>query len=103
MFYYGGLDLTYLVFAVPALLLGLWAQSAVKSRFSKYDKILTKYWTRHGPWLFPKIPQEKYESFVQHCLDCELVVSPFFSVPSIVPFGADSGVFKKLEKSPFDF
>ena len=42
MFYYGGLDLTYLVFAVPALLLGLWAQSAVKSRFSKYDKILTK-------------------------------------------------------------
>ena len=27
---------------VPALLLGLWAQSAVKSRFSKYDKILTK-------------------------------------------------------------
>lgn len=42
MFYYGGLDLTYIVFAVPALLLGLWAQSAVKSRFSKYDKILTK-------------------------------------------------------------
>ena len=42
MFYYGGLDLTYLVFAVPALLLGLWAQSAVKIRFSKYDKILTK-------------------------------------------------------------
>lgn len=69
----------------------------------KYDKVLTKYWTRHGPWLFPKIPQEKYENFVQHCLDCELVVSPFFSVPSIVPFGADSGVFKKLEKSPFDF
>ena len=69
----------------------------------KYDKVLTKYWTRQGPWLFPKIPQEKYENFVQHCLDCELVVSPFFSVPSIVPFGADSGVFKKLEKSPFDF
>ena len=42
MFYYGGLDLTYLVFAVPALLLGLWAQSAVKSRFLFYFKILTK-------------------------------------------------------------
>lgn len=42
MFYYGGIDLTYLIFAVPALLLGLWAQSAVKSRFSKYDKIRTK-------------------------------------------------------------
>lgn len=35
MFYYGGLDLTYLVFAVPALLLGLWAQSAVKKPFFK--------------------------------------------------------------------
>lgn len=42
MFYYGGIDLTYLIFAVPAFLLGLWAQSAVKSRFAKYDKILTK-------------------------------------------------------------
>ncbi len=41
MFYYGGFDLTYLIFAVPALLLGLWAQSAVKTRFSKYDRILT--------------------------------------------------------------
>ena len=41
MFYYGGFDLTYLIFAVPALLLGLWAQSAVKARFSKYDRILT--------------------------------------------------------------
>lgn len=42
MYSYGGLDLTYLIFAVPALLLGLWAQSAVKSRFAKYDKIRTK-------------------------------------------------------------
>lgn len=67
----------------------------------KYDKILSKYWTRKGPWLFPKVPEEKYADFMQHCLDCELVISPFYSVPSLVPFGADSGVFKKLEKNPF--
>lgn len=42
MLYYGGLDLTYLIFAFPALLLGLWAQSAVKTRFAKYNKIITK-------------------------------------------------------------
>jgi len=40
--YYGGIDLTYLVFFVPALLLSFWAQSAVKSRFAKYDKIPVK-------------------------------------------------------------
>lgn len=67
----------------------------------KYDKVLGKYWTRQGPWLFPKVPEEKYSEFVQHCLDCQLVVSPFYSVPSLVPYGADSGVFKMLEKAPF--
>lgn len=40
--YYGGFDLTYLIFALPALLLGMWAQAAVKSRFAKYDRIATK-------------------------------------------------------------
>jgi len=39
---YYGIDYTYLIFALPALLLGLWASSAVKSRFAKYDKIRTK-------------------------------------------------------------
>lgn len=68
-----------------------------------YDKILTKYWTRKGPYLFPKIPEEKYQDFVIHCLDCELVISPDFNEPSIVPFGADAGVFRKLEKNPFSF
>lgn len=68
-----------------------------------YDKILTKYWTRKGPYLFPKIPEEKYRDFVIHCLTCELVISPDFNVPSIVPFGADTGVFRKLEKNPFSF
>lgn len=68
-----------------------------------YDKVVAKYWTRKGPYLFPKIPEEKYQDFVLHCLDCELVVSPDFKEPSIVPFGADFGVFRKLEKNPFAF
>ncbi|WP_147644864.1 hypothetical protein [Treponema pectinovorum] len=67
-----------------------------------YDKVLTKYFIRKGPYLFPKVPAEKYADFVKHCLECELVISPIYSNPSIVPFGADFGVFRKLEKSPFE-
>lgn len=68
-----------------------------------YDMILTKYWTRKGPYLFPKIPEEKYTDFVLHCLDCNLVISPDFNQPSIVPFGADKGNFTKLKNNPFEF
>lgn len=66
-----------------------------------YDTILTKYWTRKGPYLYPKIPQENYDDFVLHCLDCELVINPDYNSPSIIPFGADKGVFSKLKNNPF--
>lgn len=39
MYYY---DYSYLLFILPALLLSLWAQALVKSRFSKYDKVICK-------------------------------------------------------------
>lgn len=68
-----------------------------------YDTILTKYWTRKGPYLFPKVPAEKYDDFVLHCLDCEITINPDYKSPSIIPFGADKGVFTKLKNSPFDF
>lgn len=66
-----------------------------------YDPLLTKYWNREGPYLFPKVPQDNYKDFVLHCLDCGLVISPDYNQPSIVPFGADKGVFTKLKNSPF--
>lgn len=68
-----------------------------------YDKILTKYWDRKGPYLFPKIPQEKYKEFILHCLNQNLVISPDFYTPSIIPFGADFGNFTKLKNNPFEF
>ena len=68
-----------------------------------YDPVLTKYWNREGPYLFPKLPQESYKAFVLHCLDCGLVISPDYNQPSIVPFGADRGVFTKLKNSPFNW
>lgn len=68
-----------------------------------YDTVLTKYWIRKGPYLYPKIPEEKYLDFVLHCLENEIVISPDYENPSIVPFGADFGNFTKLKKNPFEF
>lgn len=67
-----------------------------------YDKVLTKYWERKGPYLFPKVSKEVYGDFVKHCLDNGLVISPDYSVPSIIPFGADAGVFTQLKNNPFE-
>ena len=67
-----------------------------------YDSILTKYWTRKGPYLFPKIPQEDYDRFVLHCLSLEIIINPNYDSPSIVHFGADKGVFTKLKNTPFN-
>lgn len=69
--------------------------------FFVYDSVLTKYWTRKGCYLFPKIKREDYDAFIRHCLECEIVISPIYDVPSIVPFGADKGVFSKLKNKPF--
>jgi len=66
-----------------------------------YDTVLTKYWTRKGPYLYPKIAQENYDAFILHCLECELVINPDYNAPSIIPFGADKGVFTKLKNNPF--
>lgn len=81
--------------------------AAIQNRNEKdwyiYDPEILPYWTRKGPYLYPKVPEGKYTDFVRHCLECEIVISPEYDVPSIVPFGADRGVFSKLKKNPFKF
>ncbi len=66
-----------------------------------YDTVVTKYWTRKGPYLYPKVSKENYGKFILHCLDNEIAISPVYEIPSIVPFGADKGVFTKLKNNPF--
>lgn len=68
-----------------------------------YDPVLTKYWERKGPYLYPKVPKNKYDDFILHCLEMEIVINPDYNSPSIIPFGADKGVFTKLKNSPFIF
>ena len=70
--------------------------------FFLYDPVLTKYWTRRGCYLFPKVSRERYADFVRHCLDCAIVISPDYDTPSLVPFGADRGVFTALKSKPFE-
>ncbi len=80
--------------------------TALKEREEKhffiYDTVLTKYWERKGPYLFTKIPEERYKDFIIHCLDLGIVISPDYNEPSIVPFGADAGVFRVLKNTPFN-
>lgn len=68
-----------------------------------YDSVLTKYFKRTGPYLESLVPQEKYDAFVLHCLKLGIAINPDFTRNSIVPFGADKGVFTVLKNSPFDY
>lgn len=68
-----------------------------------YDTVLTKYWERKGPYLYPKVPAEKYDDFVLHCLKLGIAINPDYNEKSIVPYGADRGVFTKLKNSPFAY
>ncbi len=68
-----------------------------------YDTVLTRYFTRQGPYLIPKIPQEEYDDFILHCLKLGILFNPDWNEKSIVPFNADKGVFTCLKNSPFKY
>lgn len=68
-----------------------------------YDSVLTKYFERKGPYLRPKMQKDIYDQFVLHCLNLGIAINPNYEENSIVPFGADKGVFTCLKNSPFEF
>lgn len=81
---------------------------ALKDRSEKdffiYDREIRPYWTRKGPYLYPRediFTEENYTDFVLHCLDNAIVINPSLEGISIVPFGADKGVFSQLIKNPW--
>lgn len=82
-------------------------QAALQKREEKdwfiYDTVLAKYFERKGPYLRPKMEQSVYDDFVLHCLDLGIAFNPNYNENSIVPFGADRGVFTCLKNSPFNF
>ncbi len=76
-------------------------QTREEKNWFLYDTVLTKYFERKGPYLTPKMPEKNYTDFVLHCLNLGIVINPDYNSFSIVPFGADKGVFTKLKNSPF--
>ena len=38
-----------------------------------------------GPYLFPKLNKEKYDDFFKAALDSHILLSPDFTIPSILP------------------
>ena len=73
----------------------------LEKKWFLYDNVLQDYFIRKGPYLYSKINEADYDDFVRHCLDCNLAVSPAFDIPSIVPYGADKGVFSLLKNNPW--
>ena len=76
-------------------------QSRSESDWFVYDGVLASYWERKGPYLYPKVEEPRYRDFLLHCLNEGIVISPDYTYPSIVPFGADKGVFSALRRNPF--
>ncbi|MCR4790728.1 MAG: hypothetical protein K5839_06575 [Treponemataceae bacterium] len=69
--------------------------------FRYFDKSLLRYFDRKGPYLFPKIERKDYQDFILFCLDHKIVISPDYEIPSIIPFGADYGVFRSFSRADF--
>lgn len=64
--------------------------------FFIFDKFLTPFFERKGPYLFPKCEKESYDDFVLKCLDSGIVIAPSHSETSIVPIGCDKNILQKL-------
>lgn len=85
--------------AIYDLRLTLPARSA--EDWALFDKEIAPYWHRIGPYLKFKGSKESYSAFFMHCLEQKLLISPSYDAFSVVPFGANPGVFSQLKNNPF--
>jgi hypothetical protein len=69
-----------------------------ESDFSVFDSFLLSDFNRNGPYLYPKCKKEEYEKLFLQYLEKGILLSPDYDVPSIVPFGINSGDMKKLKR-----
>jgi len=91
---------------VPAPLLAAYARAFYdlktalgtfgENDFKQFSKQLSPLFDRRACWLFPKIPRDSYEDFAKRCLDAGIVVSPYYDVPSIIPWRANKGDIKRI-------
>jgi len=69
-----------------------------ESDWTIYDEFVGQWWDRRGPYLVSKLRPSRYTQFFNDCLDQGILISPDYHVPSIVPFVADIGEFKALQR-----
>ena len=62
-------------------------QQLVKSikSYRRAAELCSHFWNMEGPYLFPKLDEEKYEDFFKAALDFHILLSPYFTIPSILP------------------
>lgn len=69
--------------------------------WARFDRYISPFWDRRGPYLIPKMRESRYNEFFNKCLDKGILISPEYGTPSILPFVADEGEFKCLNPGLF--
>ena len=59
-------------------------EKSIKS-YRRAAEFCSYFWNMEGPYLFPKLNEEKYEDFFKAALDSHILLSPYFTIPSILP------------------
>lgn len=67
-----------------------------EAEWARFDRYVSPYWDRRGPYLVPKMRKSRYTDFFNSCLDKGILISPDYDTPSIIPCTADPGEFKNL-------
>lgn len=63
-----------------------------------FDRYVSPWWDRRGPYLVPTMRPSRYAEFFNFCLDNGILISPDYHVPSIIPFSAEPGELKAFAK-----
>ncbi len=64
--------------------------------FTVGSKVFSEWFELRECWLFPKISREDYDRFVLEALDAGIIFSPDYDTPSIMPWRANAGDFKRF-------
>lgn len=68
--------------------IGLYTHFKIEPEPKQYGavkKLCSEFWNIENIYLFPKIKKTEYEDFFKAALDAHILISPDFTIPSILP------------------
>lgn len=68
--------------------IGLYTHFKIEPEPKQYEavkKLCSEFWNIENIYLFPKIKKTEYEDFFKAALDAHILISPDFTIPSILP------------------